>query len=88
MIGQNHPRGNILPSNEDTEVTTRLADAGKIIGIERLDHKLRWFVNTLQNEFSIRVEVNEIGVEATELGMDDVEDFFVPSNYLMYFQKH
>lgn len=41
--------------------------------------EIQWFVNTLQNEFSIKVDINDIGVEATELGMDEVEDFFVPS---------
>ena len=40
--------------------------------------ELQWFVNTLQNEFSIKVDINDIGVEATELGIDEVEDFFVP----------
>lgn len=41
--------------------------------------ELQWFVNTLQNEFSIKVDINDIGVEAAELGVDEVEDFFVPS---------
>jgi len=38
MVGHNHPSGNSSPSNEDIEVTKRLAEAGKIIGIELLDH--------------------------------------------------
>lgn len=41
--------------------------------------ELKWFIDTLQSEFSTEVKVNEIGVEATELGLDEVEDFFVPS---------
>jgi len=41
--------------------------------------ELQWFVNTLQNEFSVEVDINDIGVEATELGIDEVDDFFVPS---------
>lgn len=34
----NHPSGNPEPSREDIEVTKRLFEAGKIIGIEMLDH--------------------------------------------------
>jgi DNA repair protein RadC len=33
-----HPSGNPDPSNEDLEITRRLAEAGKILGIEVLDH--------------------------------------------------
>lgn len=40
--------------------------------------ELQWFVNTLQNEFDVEMDVNRIGIEATELGLDEVEDFFVP----------
>lgn len=34
----NHPSGDPTPSREDIEVTRRLLDAGKIIGIDLLDH--------------------------------------------------
>lgn len=34
----NHPSGDPTPSKEDIEVTKRLAECGKIIGIEVLDH--------------------------------------------------
>lgn len=34
----NHPSGDPTPSREDIEVTKRLVEAGKIIGIEILDH--------------------------------------------------
>jgi DNA repair protein RadC len=34
----NHPSGHPEPSREDIEVTKRLVDAGKIIGIDVLDH--------------------------------------------------
>ena len=33
-----HPSGDPAPSPEDIEVTERLAEAGKLIGIELLDH--------------------------------------------------
>jgi DNA repair protein RadC len=34
----NHPSGDPTPSQEDIEVTRRLAEAGRIIGIDLLDH--------------------------------------------------
>jgi DNA repair protein RadC len=34
----NHPSGDPTPSREDTAITRKLADAGKIIGIKVLDH--------------------------------------------------
>jgi DNA repair protein RadC len=34
----NHPSGNSKPSKEDIEVTKRLIEAGKIIGVDVLDH--------------------------------------------------
>lgn len=34
----NHPSGNPEPSNEDISITKRLVEAGRIIGIELLDH--------------------------------------------------
>jgi hypothetical protein len=40
--------------------------------------ELEWFVCTLQKEFGLEVEASDIGIEATELGMDEVEDFFIP----------
>ncbi|KAA0808411.1 DNA repair protein RadC [Bacillus licheniformis] len=38
IVGHNHPSGLPEPSKEDIEVTRRLAEAGKIIGIDVLDH--------------------------------------------------
>lgn len=38
IVGHNHPSGKVDPSREDIEVTKRLVEAGKIIGIELLDH--------------------------------------------------
>lgn len=38
MVAHNHPSGDISPSEEDIRITRRLKDAGKIMGIELLDH--------------------------------------------------
>lgn len=38
IVAHNHPSGNPQPSREDIEVTKRLNETGKIIGIEVLDH--------------------------------------------------
>jgi DNA repair protein RadC len=38
IIIHNHPSGNLEPSQEDTEITKRIKDAGIIVGIKVLDH--------------------------------------------------
>lgn len=38
IILHNHPSGDPTPSNEDINITKRLKEAGKLIGIELLDH--------------------------------------------------
>jgi len=38
VLAHNHPSGDPTPSPEDFEVTWRLADAGRLLGIDVLDH--------------------------------------------------
>jgi len=38
IISHNHPSGDPAPSDDDIEVTKRLQEAGKILGIEVVDH--------------------------------------------------
>ena len=38
IIGHNHPSGDPSPSREDINITKRLNECGKILGIELLDH--------------------------------------------------
>lgn len=38
IVAHNHPSGQTSPSQEDITVTKRLADTGKMVGIEILDH--------------------------------------------------
>ncbi|QXJ38760.1 hypothetical protein BV455_02104 [Parageobacillus caldoxylosilyticus] len=38
IVAHNHPSGRCESSREDIEVTKRLVEAGKVIGIDVLDH--------------------------------------------------
>lgn len=38
ILIHNHPSGNVEPSREDINITNRLIECGKIIGIEIIDH--------------------------------------------------
>jgi DNA repair protein RadC len=38
IVAHNHPSGDPTPSTEDRQVTTRLVEAGRLLGIEVLDH--------------------------------------------------
>ncbi|MED1203500.1 JAB domain-containing protein [Heyndrickxia acidicola] len=38
IVSHQHPSGDTIPSKEDIEVTRRLAEAGRILGIQVLDH--------------------------------------------------
>lgn len=38
IVAHNHPSGNTEPSESDLEITKRLVEAGKILGIEVTDH--------------------------------------------------
>lgn len=38
IVAHNHPSGDIEPSNDDIEITKRLVESGRILGIEIIDH--------------------------------------------------
>lgn len=38
ILVHNHPSGDVTPSSEDLSLTSRLVEAGRLIGIEVLDH--------------------------------------------------
>ncbi len=40
IVAHNHPSGILIPSYEDMEVTKRLKQSGKLLGVELLDHVL------------------------------------------------
>ena len=45
MILHNHPSGGIEPSDCDDETTSRVADAGRILGIQLVDHVIVGGIN-------------------------------------------
>jgi DNA repair protein RadC len=51
IVSHQHPSQDISPSREDIEVTKRLAECGKILGIEVLDHII---VNASANYYSMK----------------------------------
>ncbi|MEK4712025.1 hypothetical protein [Sporosarcina sp. FSL K6-5500] len=44
-----------------------------------LTREMEWFMQTLKENFYMEVSAEEISVEAVELGVSEVESFFVPS---------
>lgn len=38
ILAHNHPSGDVIPSKEDINITHRIKECGKILGIELLDH--------------------------------------------------
>lgn len=38
ILAHNHPSGDVTPSRDDVDLTRRMVEAGRIIGIEILDH--------------------------------------------------
>ena len=38
IIAHNHPSGNLQPSKEDVEITRKVGDAARVLGIRLLDH--------------------------------------------------
>jgi DNA repair protein RadC len=52
ILSHNHPSGSLEPSDEDEEITKRLVKAGKIMGIEIMDH----LIVTKNGWFSFREE--------------------------------
>ena len=46
---------------------------------EMRSREIYWFIQTLKDTVQLEVDSKDIAVESTELGLDEVEDFFVPS---------
>jgi len=52
IIAHNHPSGDLDPSEEDITITKKLAEAGKLLGIELVDH----IIVTKENFISMKTE--------------------------------
>jgi len=52
MVAHNHPSGDPKPSEDDLEITKRLVEAGKMMGVELLDH----VIIATSNHFSFKEE--------------------------------
>lgn len=53
IVAHNHPSGNLDPSGEDKEITSRLLEAGQLLGIPVLDHIIvssRGYYSFLEND--------------------------------------
>ena len=66
IVGHNHPSGEPDPSSEDTKVTKLLFEAGKVLGIDMLDHivfsEKKFFsfkLNSIQDTSNIEKEGGE-----------------------------
>lgn len=53
IVLHNHPSGDIEPSEDDLETTKRIAEAGKILGIELFDHII---INLKNDYFSFKAK--------------------------------
>jgi DNA repair protein RadC len=51
IVSHQHPSQDVTPSREDIDVTKRLVEAGKILGIEVLDHLI---VNSSADYYSLK----------------------------------
>lgn len=54
IIAHNHPSGDYTPSQTDKEVTKRIVEAGRIIGIEVVDH----VIVSKEGYYSMREELD------------------------------
>jgi len=59
-VAHNHPSGNVRPSREDTQVTIRLIDAGKVLGVPVTDHII--WSHASDNTYSYRNKRPELFV--------------------------
>jgi DNA repair protein RadC len=59
IVAHNHPSGILSPSSEDIEVTRRLKESGKLLGIELLDH----VIFTTDGFLSLKDENRMVGMK-------------------------
>lgn len=49
--------------------------------------EMEWFMKTLRDEFNVRIAAGDVAVEASELGVDEVEEIFVPREVMKLFRS-
>lgn len=49
---------------------------------KHVTRELSWFAEILRENFGIVVMTDVISIEAVELGLDEVEDFYVPKEFI------
>lgn len=49
---------------------------------KEISRELHWFLETIQENFGVIADPSKVAIEAVELGLDEVEDFFVPQEVL------
>ena len=54
IVAHNHPSGSNLPSRHDIETTKRLVEAGKVIGIQLVDHIIVGFNDNYGHHYSMK----------------------------------
>jgi len=52
---------------------TKQANQGVLISRE-----VQWFIDTLRKDYGVRITAQEVGYEGLELGMDEVDEVFIP----------
>ncbi|MEK4712051.1 hypothetical protein [Sporosarcina sp. FSL K6-5500] len=50
--------------------------------MEELTREMEWFLTTLQQRFGLVVTADVIAIEAVELGIEEVEHFYIPDRLL------
>lgn len=50
--------------------------------MDELTREMEWFLATLQKEFGVIIDAEEVAVEATELGLEEVGNIFIPSEVI------
>ena len=62
IVAHNHPSGDPSPSREDVEVTRRLCEAGRLVGVELRDHVIIGYSGTIMPHESSFLSLRQKGL--------------------------
>ena len=70
IVVRNHPSGDPAPSSQDVDITNELISAGKLLGIELLDHVVLGQRQPIRQHerTSVRVHVNPSSTQISAVG--------------------